>query len=154
MLLYLEVAGVNRDALLFILQEWIRRNWWEVVGHGDIDHFKHGTKVEDVRSGRGVVFYVDKYMSKPVILGDEGWGSPGRWWGIFNKAALPVAARLVAKLLYNESCDLIRWLRRFRNLHRAKKKRRRDLFSLWAFVADPDRWISNFDRYCDRKGVV
>jgi hypothetical protein len=45
-----------------------------------------GTKIEKLRSWRGVAFYVAKYISKGV---QGGWENVGRYWGIVGRAQMP-----------------------------------------------------------------
>lgn len=61
---------------------WMGRTWWEVVGSGDPDHLKAGTRVEYVRSVRGVLNYTAKYICKSESTSLPGWG---RYWGIVNR---------------------------------------------------------------------
>jgi hypothetical protein len=43
---------------------WLSAAWFEVVGSGDAKHLLAGTQVARVRSWRGVLFYVGKYLAK------------------------------------------------------------------------------------------
>jgi hypothetical protein len=45
-----------------------------------------GTRIEKLRSWRGVASYVAKYMSKAV---QGGWENVGRYWGIVGRAQMP-----------------------------------------------------------------
>lgn len=128
-------GGVDSFVFLGQLLAWVSATWYEVVASGDERHLRAGTRVELVRSWGGVVFYASKYMSKPVVVGDDAWGRAGRFWGIVGRSNLPVAALVVLRLGYNQACDLMRWLRRFRGLPG------RDALSLWAVVSSPEKWI-------------
>jgi len=58
--------------------------------------------------------YVSKYMSK-LDEGEsetDGWGSPGRFWGILNRKAIPWADLVVADVSRAFAHRLKRWLRR------------------------------------------
>ena len=68
------------------LLPWVSRSWYEVVGSGDLDHLKAGTRVEPVRSVNGVLFYTAKYICKQDNDLLEG---SGRVWGIVGRAELP-----------------------------------------------------------------
>jgi hypothetical protein len=75
----------------FIKKRWMARQWYEVVGSGDKRHLRRGSRIEKIRTIRGVQSYVSKYMTKP---GDQehdfGPGvRPGRFWGIIGRAYLP-----------------------------------------------------------------
>ena len=45
-----------------------------------------GTRIEKLRSWRGVASYVAKYMSKVI---EGGWENVGRFWGIVGRAQMP-----------------------------------------------------------------
>lgn len=69
---------------------WVSKSWFEVVGSGDPDHLAAGTRVERVRSWRGMNAYAAKYMGKLERL-DPGQPSPGRFWGVWYKDELPIS---------------------------------------------------------------
>src|ERR1035441_10016234 len=68
------------------LCDWWARNWYEVVGSGDLWHFYHGGYVEVLQSAHAVRCYLTKsaaYMSKeqdgvckasPYYMGARSWG--------------------------------------------------------------------------------
>jgi len=86
--------------------------WWEIVGSGDPEHLKAGTRVEACRTWEKAGYYMAKYMAKPS---DESgwvnpflhesyaaayteeeirqvmslWENPGRWWGVRHRERLP-----------------------------------------------------------------
>jgi hypothetical protein len=64
------------------LVHWMGRAWWEVVGSGNPDHLAAGTRVEAVRSVRGVLNYTAKYICKSESANLPGWG---RYWGVVNR---------------------------------------------------------------------
>lgn len=74
------------------------------------DHLAAGTKVESIRSFRGVCSYAAKYISKQsdVSLGEDA----GRVWGIFNKGCLPVGPSFVVKLTAAQAVRVCRHVRR------------------------------------------
>jgi hypothetical protein len=45
-----------------------------------------GTKIEKLRSWRGVAYYVAKYIGKAV---EGGWENVGRYWGVIGRAVMP-----------------------------------------------------------------
>lgn len=67
---------------------WLSGSWFQVVGSGDQRHHKAGTRVEFIRSWRGVMWYAAKYVAKKSLAPCPG--RVGRFWGVFNRAALPV----------------------------------------------------------------
>lgn len=62
-------------------KDWLSNAWYEVVGSGDEKHLRAGTKVERIRSWRGVWSYVSKYLGKE----DSKDYDMGRIWAIVNK---------------------------------------------------------------------
>lgn len=68
-----------------ISKSWLSKSWYEIVGSGDEKHFRAGTRVERVRSWRGVWSYVSKYLGK-IPSGQESIPeNTGRFWGVYNK---------------------------------------------------------------------
>lgn len=74
--------------------QWLSRSWYEVVGSGDRRHLMAGTRVERIRSWKGVMFYGSKYLAKKTQENVPAF--PGRFWGVSNKAYLPIGFLLVA----------------------------------------------------------
>lgn len=72
----------------WISPQWLSRSWYEVVDSGDINHLMAGTKVEFIRSWRGVMFYASKYLAKKT---NEGlMPGVGRFWGVMHRERLPM----------------------------------------------------------------
>lgn len=98
-------------------KRWLSRSWYEVVASGDERHLRAGTRVERIRSHRGVKKYVSKAMAR--ITGELSKvtqvidGGVGRWWGVFNKELLPWGARVVLSVSQATANNAIRYLRRF-----------------------------------------
>lgn len=74
----------------FLAKEWLSRSWYEVVGSHDQRHLSAGTNVQLARSHRGVVAYAAKYVAKHQALPTDWQDGVGRWWGVFNRAALRI----------------------------------------------------------------
>jgi len=72
---HLVIFGVD-----FMPKDWLSKSWWEVCGKVTEEHLKAGTRVENIRSKRGVVWYVAKYISKA----EEGV-TTGRVWGLLGR---------------------------------------------------------------------
>lgn len=105
------------------LRIWIAQAWFEVVDSGDIKHYYHGVKVEQVRSWAGVRSYASKYMGKEQAK-QPGWEFPGRWWGVFNAPKLPWAKCVRFQVQRKESILFIRTMRRYAKLDKRRKKGR------------------------------
>jgi hypothetical protein len=77
--------------------EWLALAWYEVVGSGDPRHLQAGTRVERVKSWRGVMSYAAKYLGK--VEASTDWPEyVGRWWGVSGRGLLPI-------LLYTQYLD-------------------------------------------------
>ena len=91
----------------------IRRIWWEVVGSGDPDHLEAGTRLEPIRSRRGVFFYVSKYIGKvdESALAMRYTEGLGRVWGTIQAEKLPVVEGVTIPLSDIEAVKLQRLIR-------------------------------------------
>lgn len=126
------------------------RDWWgEVIGV--IDSVTLFVRIEVIRSKRGVMHYASKYMAKPApqaqqraagrffnsdayLTGEPQCGGPegqpswsaGRWWGVFNGAGLPYAARYAVAVrvegfrMFHDAKRLLR--RHYAKLSKARAK--------------------------------
>lgn len=110
--------------------------WFEVVGSGDEKHFRVGTRVEVVRSFRGVMAYASKYLGKlDSVPSDE----PGRFWGVMSAEFIPWADMVDITITDRDAFQFIRMLRR---LIHAKSRAYK---SLSAFT-DGEFWFDRIDR--------
>jgi hypothetical protein len=78
----------------------LSRWWYEVVGSENEYHFRAGTNIESLRSGReGMLSYARKYANKAEqkeVPSDLSW--VGRFWGVFGvKDCLSADANFVPK---------------------------------------------------------
>jgi hypothetical protein len=94
------------------LREWVSRRWFEIVGSGDMKHFRAGTRVESLKSVDGVLGYLCKYISSDKDQTRPG-NFTGRYWGNFNKVALPFSeTETIDFESYRESVVVARWIRK------------------------------------------
>lgn len=127
------------------LRLWVSKVWFEVVNSGDPLHLLAGTRVELVKSERGVMAYAGKYVGKvtdDLNLSEEvrgSWGQAGKWWGIFQRDNIPWAVLVTCELTYSEACKVMRLMRR------AGKLRSRDYKSL-NLLCGADFWFDRLDR--------
>lgn len=105
--------------------------WFQVVGSGDEKHLRAGTRVEQVKSQRGVMFYASKYLGKEITV---DWGCAGRFWGKFGKESLPYGQFVVIETSPEKFQEYIRYMRRFAHI------RGRDYKSL-TITCNPDFWL-------------
>lgn len=94
------------------------RSWWAEIISDYVDETLPFVRIEFVRSRRGIMHYVSKYVAKTT---DEGlfnslaYPHVGRWWGVFNKDHLPYAVRVFVVLSgvtwdgLDRAKDLMRW---------------------------------------------
>lgn len=74
--------------VVWLDRHWLARAWFQVVDSGDPLHLKAGTRVEFIRSWKGVMHYASKYVAKVVGLPDGC--DPGRFWGVAGRGFLPI----------------------------------------------------------------
>ena len=66
-------------------KKWVAQTWYEVVNSQDINHLYAGTRVEGIRSWKGIKSYASKnYMGKEIGELPEEWQNIGRLWGVFG----------------------------------------------------------------------
>jgi len=80
------------------VRELVRNAWWEVCGELSVNHLKAGTRVERLRSHRGTMSYISKYVGK----GSDQELNVGRWWGVKGRINLPLARKIVIDFLNKE----------------------------------------------------
>ena len=91
------------DVDIEIIREFVRNAWWEVCGELSRQHYDAGTRVERLRSYRGTMSYIAKYMGKM-----EGNNlKVGRWWGIMGRGNLPLAEVIVIDFLRKEDYERV-----------------------------------------------
>jgi hypothetical protein len=118
------------------LQEQVPMRWNSIAGYGSREHLlwhqgKLGNRpcVEAVQSWEFVTRYASKYLGKEVQ-----WAHVGRFWGVFNRLAVPWAQEITLNVSDSKVMDIIRAGRRFARL------RSRNYKSLTVFCT-PDQWI-------------
>ena len=89
--------------LPYIPQQMLRDMWSEIIAEYITDQ-KPFVRIEMVRSRRGIMYYVGKYVAKmgheedhemhegqdkQGLFNSVSYLHAGRWWGIHNQAALP-----------------------------------------------------------------
>jgi len=99
---HLMVWGLYDDDI-FVLRDIVARAWWEVCGKLSDDHLEAGTRVERMRSEKGTMFYLAKYMGK--MEGEDL--QVGRWWGVKGRNELPLAKVVIIDFLNQEDYERI-----------------------------------------------
>lgn len=131
------------------LVNWFAQNWYEIVGSGDVLHLLwhlgklgKGNRpcIQAMRSHRGAMSYTSKYIAKLPDGKSPSWCHPGRWWGVFNAAALPLAGMVVIEATYGEAAKIMRLARR--------KMNRKGLGGLMSLhlLCNAEYWFDNWDK--------
>ena len=85
---HLIVCGLG-DLELETVRAWFRETWYRIAHNGDKNGGIAGTQVDRIKSVGGAINYLAKYLSKDDQTRPGNF--TGRYWGIHNKAALPMA---------------------------------------------------------------
>ena len=116
------------------LRNWLSREWYDVVGSGDIRHLRAGIRVDAVRGFDAsdparIASYLAGYLGPDERLGDkevqhqvpEGWatasGSVGRWWSVRGVTRVRVEVRITRR-------QMIQVQRYLRALYRSERRTR------------------------------
>ncbi len=165
---HLLVFGAGLHLLIF--RQWVRDNWYAVVGSGDERHLRAGTQVDLIKSRKHAFSYASKYAAKvheesvPPYLDIETGELiyPGRYWGRFGELDTSTALvitmsveqlvelrRLVARLLKARGSRFARRLKRGGMPHKRglRSLRRKDPLGFSVFgVGDASHsWESVID---------
>jgi hypothetical protein len=69
-------------------KDWLARQWYAIVGTGNINHLKAGTQIDRFKAGRkGARSYARKYAAKESQKDTHG-ASWGRMWGVCGLRAV------------------------------------------------------------------
>lgn len=117
----------------FLPAEVLAAAWYRIVGSGDRRHLLAGTEVRRVYSANGVKAYAAKaYMGKEF----DGFQGVGRFWGVMNKRALPMAKKESASVEVWVATVLARTGRRWM----AKRGYRATTGSMEVLTSYPSQW--------------
>ena len=119
------------DASPSSLYEFVSRSWYESCGEIAPEHLSAGTRVESLRSWRGLMSYAAKYMGKPEQF-DPGSTGIGRVWGVWFKDVLPISFEVVS-VSVRDAIKVRRVFRRFSGVRHWGSKR--DISGLRAFIS-------------------
>lgn len=141
--------------LLFKVSFWdkadVQKAWAEVIGREFWDKGERYpfTRIERIRSQRGTMYYVSKYVAKVPVWGDgfnyTAYPHVGRWWGWFNKSRLPWAPCHTIRTVHGQNdvyWTFKRYLRRYKNGFHIRRG------SCTAFVSDAERWFKLWHDIC------
>jgi hypothetical protein len=160
---YLGVDKVKRWGLMSVsygpedcFDDWMARNWYEVVGSGDLYHYsldahgrRHGVDVSLPQDGQAVRNYCTKpmrYLSKPEE--ESRCSSPyftgARSWGVRGGSNIPWGNPVVVPI----TDAVFNCLMRMGALYiRKASKRVRRFRSRRVFVGDPVQWLRMADYF-------
>lgn len=85
------------------IRDFVAQAWWEVCGELSEDHLQAGTRVERIRSHKGTMAYISKYMGKK----EGGNLKVGRWWGVKGRKHLPKAKMIVIDFLKKKQYEQV-----------------------------------------------
>lgn len=117
------------------LRAWAAAAWFESVGSGDVRHLRAGTRVEMIRSWRGVRSYAAKYLGKASLAG--AWEAPGRIWGVRYGENIPWAEAVKLACSDWQAARLMRAMRRYAQLRGLKSHT-----GLTVLVNDGSFWLA------------
>ncbi len=146
----------------YVPREHLKAVWGELIGVADTDQLQ--VHIERLFSSRKLFQYVSKYVAKvddggggeacldtvPYLHAAAQWGPeiraldwlPGRWWMVYNRAALPFAE--VIEVVMDGFAATMRTIHQFRRYAaaywRGLRRDRADVgFSL--YIENPERWL-------------
>ena len=137
-----ETTTSNKQAFNVQLREWVSLTWAAVVKSGDPRHVRAGTRVEQIRSREGVMFYASKYVAK---LDTEAVGNAGRFWGMHNLKGIPWAEVIKMPMDQKQAVRLMRVARRY--IWAAQRQRKHPRKTHWrsncglTFFCDSSWWV-------------
>lgn len=128
------------------LRAWFSVTWAEIVGSDDPRHLVAGTRVEVVKSVRGVFAYASKYLAKREDDPAAEYESIGRCWGILGREHLPWAIVVAMQLEREQAVRLRRAATRYLTTARrisgkGGRFKCRSLGLFW-FSSGPPAWMN------------
>ena len=134
-------AGTEIDPAKAVMQ-WFAVNWYEIVGSLEPWHLSAGTRVEKVRSARGVFAYASKYLAKTEDDPAPEYDSIGRCWGVMGREHLPWAELVKMDLSPEQGVRLRRAASRYLKSTRKKKRRHANRApGMWWLSSSPAIWL-------------
>lgn len=146
---YQERGAIHFHFIFFNLPFWqaddIRRVWGEIIEENN-----PRIHIDTCRSRRKTTYYVSKYIAKvpddaSVSLSNMPYPHEGRWWGVFNRDAIPMAILRIIEVMEEKKA--------FWDLKRAIVKlnptlRRRYGGGIMLFTQNTDEWERYFKMLC------
>ncbi len=114
-------------------RRWGDSSWYGVVGSGDVDHLRAGVSSEHIRTWRGTMSYVSKYLAKTDDM-PPLWN--GRLWGVISRKNIPWAIVIRIPLGEGAAVRAVRVARKFMRLTGKTL--------VWGVA-----WIVNAERFLD-----
>ena len=100
---------LDRSSCMFRI--WLSETWYEIVGSGDLRHFRAGTRVERIASREKAMAYCSGYASKDDQTQPGNY--VGRYWGACLRKNIPWAPVVHVELTDAEAKVARRTLRRY-----------------------------------------
>jgi hypothetical protein len=82
------------------VREWVSQAWWDVVGSGNTDHLRVGTRVDEAdghHPGRVVAYfagYTAGRSKEEQHLAPHDWPDVGRYWGVVGIPSVELSVKL------------------------------------------------------------
>jgi hypothetical protein len=123
------------------IRAWLSRTWAEIAAAGaeiDQEHLKAGTQVQQPQNWLAVMAYASKmvYATKP---GDSQLKGLGRWWGAFNREAIPWSNLDQSQICDQAAVMLLRSVRKYLERH-TNTRWLNHTQSLTIFTDNPTKW--------------
>jgi len=128
------------------LRAWFSVAWAEIVSSDDPRHLVAGTRVEMVKSVRGVFSYAAKYLGKREEDVCAEYERIGRCWGVLGREFLPWASVTLLPLGRDQAVRLRRAALRYLTAERRKRQKggpyRCRSEGLFWFSSGPPAWVN------------
>ena len=127
------------------LKDWFSRNWYDTVGTGDHKNYLAGTRVEEIRTHSGSMWYAAQNYSRKMVDCSELKEKPGRFWGVICRTNLPLGYKEEREIPRRTGIKVKRLMRGY--LERKMKRQSRNRSSLVSgkIYGDSDVWKKVLD---------
>jgi len=122
------------------LKYWFSRNWYDIVGTGDHRNYLAGTRVEEIRSHNGSMWYAAQNYSRKMVDCSELAETPGRFWGVKCRTNLPVGYKEEREIPIRTGIKVKRQMRGYLEHKLGKRCRNRSSLFSGKIYGDPEIW--------------
>ena len=122
------------------LKYWFSRNWYDIVGTGDHRNYLAGTRVEEIRSHNGSMWYAAQNYSRKMVDCSELAETPGRFWGVKYRTNLPVGYKEEREIPIRTGIKVKRQMRGYLERKLDRRSRNRSSLVSGKIYGDPKTW--------------